>query len=82
MFLIQFYLPYHLADHQYHIITFFLQRDTSDNMEASIVLSGTFKLFSYVSPCVFLEQMWLKECFFDRCPGHPGETSCGFCETG
>uniref|UniRef100_A0A8C2ZPQ4 Solute carrier family 4 member 1a (Diego blood group) n=1 Tax=Cyclopterus lumpus TaxID=8103 RepID=A0A8C2ZPQ4_CYCLU len=40
--LVFFHVSFHFVDHQYHIylLTFFLQRDTSDNMEASIVLSG------------------------------------------
>lgn len=44
----------------------FLQRDSSDNIEASVVLSGMFMQRHIVSRSLYvvLKQMWLKESFF------------------
>lgn len=36
-----------------------LQRDTSDSIEASIVLSGTFIPFWFYSLCMWFQQLWL-----------------------
>lgn len=51
-------------------------------MEASVVLSGTFMERHIVSRSLYviLEQMWLKESAFVRCPGLPAEASGGVCE--
>lgn len=60
----------------------FPQRDGSDNMEASIVLSGESMHETHGSSYIALVRMWLKGPVFVvvRCTGLPAETSGGIRE--